>query len=156
MILAIDPGLDGSGWATIQESAAVTDCGVWVAPRKYNWHTRLRMYATYAGIKAKHCEPDVVVLEWPELMQSAGGQVSARSGALVKLSMLVGAIYVRVAPYTTDIVLVTPTRWKGQLSKVTTINRIQRVVSKDVLSKLKPKTHAWDAIGIGLYHNGRF
>ena len=156
MLLAIDPGLVGTGWATfIGDEGHPAGCGVIAAKRTMEWDDKLGFYCLWLRRFVKLNKPDEIVMEWPTYMQSAGGQLSARSGALVKLCMLVGALHVNSGPRC-PVILVTPNVWKGQLSKKICIKRIRRILGDDTINELNPTEHAWDAIGIGLYYYGRF
>jgi len=154
-IIAIDPGNDGTGLAVFK-GGELWACETFVMRRKYPWDIKLIMYTKIMRRKLRFYEPDIVGLEFPIMMSSATGQTSARSGALVKLTMLAGAIYYQCRVVCKDTRLITPSKWKGQLKKDVTIKRIKRTIDADILEHLSPTTHAWDAIGIGLHILGRF
>jgi hypothetical protein len=153
-VISIDPGLTGTGYAVFGKRGLIR-CGVLTAPRGWEWYDKIRWYCDeletiYERQSITARQP--IVLELPEFFQSAGGQLTARSQALVKLSMLTGAIH-----YCLGVgVLITPTKWKGQLPKEVVVKRLRKRLGTAVLNRVKPSSHAWDAIGIGLYYLGEF
>lgn len=107
---------------------------------------------------------DVVIVERPEVYTKKVGKAAhADPNDLIKLAMRAGALVQAFAPR--RVVEVLPKEWKGQAPK--------EIVARRVLAKLSPverdtaetelaRHHAglWhnaiDAIGIGLYHLGRY
>jgi len=161
MLLAIDPGLEGTGWAVFRHSTPVK-CGIETASRRYKWFEKLHYYCEFMERLAVKVRATECVLERPVFMQSSGGMVTAKSDSLVKLAMLVGALYTRMPPLVKRCTLVTPNQWKGQLPKTIAIDRIQMRLDSRTLTALEPSdpeasaTHDWDALGIGLNHLGKF
>lgn len=161
MLLAVDPGLEGTGWAVFRRSTPIK-CGIETASRRYQWYEKLHYYCEFVERLAARVHATEIVLERPIYMQSAGGQVTAKTDSLVKLAMLVGALYVRMPSTVGHCTLVTPNQWKGQLPKGIVIDRIQKQLNPLRLKALEPSdpgssaTHDWDAIGIGLNHLGKF
>lgn len=84
---------------------------------------------------------------------SETGQVSADSGATVKLSQTIGRIHQILVSNGIKVELVSVASWKGSIPKPVCEKRIRRK-----LPRLDRKTsnHAMDAIGIGLYKLGKF
>lgn len=101
-----------------------------------------------------------IYCEEPAFMGTAGGRTSARSGALVKLSIQVGRVAQIADEWGASFHLVAVQDWKGNMSKAKTVERIQRVMGpawKQVLSNPNKKSepdHDWDAVGIGLHVKG--
>lgn len=91
-----------------------------------------------------------VFMEFPSYFKSMGGQTTANSGALVKLSVLVGIL----AGTLKEVNLVHVNDWKGQLPKVLVKHRIQRRLGESACKQFR--AHMWDAVGIGLYMKGHF
>lgn len=153
-LLAVDPGLSGTGWAFFRRDYPEV-CGVLSPQRKEDdelwWQAAedlsSRLLDIAHALDARH-----FVIEMPMFMGSSGGLVTARSGALVKLTWFVGYLSARVRRWELD--LVTPQQWKGQLSKQQVEIRIRRIL-KDFIPQ-DMKSHAVDAVGIGLYKLGRF
>jgi hypothetical protein len=154
-LLAIDPGISGTGWAYFK-GRKLKKCGVITASRSLEWYEKIPWYckelSEIAATVTFSFYDREVILELPTFMQSsATGRVAASTNSLVKLSMLVGAIHTTFGR--TE--LITPQRWKGQLKKKNVEDRIRRRIPKTV-ARLEPRTHAWDAIGLGLYYLGKF
>lgn len=146
--LTIDPGLNGTGWALWDERWKLLRNGV-ITPKNKGWEMR-GSEITCRVLDLDELINDVrdVYMEFPEFHQSAGGQVTAKSGALVKLAWFVGFLSSAIP---VPVHYVTPTQWKGQLPKQIVIDRI-----KAKMPDVKAKSHDYDAIGIGLYVRGDF
>lgn len=147
-IMTIDPGIAGTGWA-IFDNDTLEYSGVLTPPKALDWQHKmnwliisLKLIATkkLPGKKIK------IYVEMPAMFGSAKGQVTASSGALVKLTLLVGQI---MREFSAEVLPVN--EWKGQLSKQIVEKRV-----KDFLPGCTAKSHAIDAIGMGLYLTGRF
>jgi Holliday junction resolvasome RuvABC endonuclease subunit len=148
MYLTIDPGLAGTGWAVWDISWKLKCWGVIYESRELTgaeWHLRALDIANRVEILAMQHKIKIAYIEQPAFFQSAGGQTTARSGALIKLTTLVGMIMSKLKTITP----VAVNKWKGQLPKNIVIERIQAL-----LPDVKAHTHAWDAIGLGLYLKG--
>lgn len=76
----------------------------------------------------------------------------ARRGDLVKLVMVVGSIVGILSTGCYEIILIPVNRWKGQLPKDVVNKRVERFYGSNNCKGFK--THAWDAVGIGLYYKG--
>lgn len=150
-MLAIDPGLAGTGWAYFK-GRKLKQCGVITPPSSLEWDQKIPYIVNALWDIATDYPDKSVVCEMPQHMQSAGGQLSARAGSVIKLAMLVGAIRMQFGE---NVELVTPQRWKGQLKKRIVEKRIRSKLPKTV-ARLRPRSHSWDAIGIGLWKLGRF
>jgi len=152
--LSIDPGTNGTGWASWDEKnwrklVPPLNTGVIFPPRSLNWQDKVEFVAKQFE-KYPKIPTIKVYIEYPAFHESFGGEVVARSGALVKLTYLVGFISSRFPK-----VLLVPVRnWKGQLPKTVVEERIRKLLGPVVCSSFK--THIWDAVGIGLYAKGFF
>ena len=144
MKLTIDPGLSGTGWAYWDRNWKLIRHGVIKPPAKHTWEQKMQFIIQILESHVYELGLNQAYVEFPSFFQSTGGQVTARSGALVKLSSLVGAIM-----FTFSAKPVRVNEWKGQLPKEIIIKRIKRI-----LPNVKAKSHDWDAIGIGLYLRG--
>lgn len=159
----IDPGLGGTGWAVwSRETAADVVAPVasgCILPCKldeqtgWNWERvaadmAFRMH-TYT--RGNSCFE--YLIELPQLMDSGVGQIAARSGDLVKLTVITGMILGIASVHNAGrIEGVTPTKWKGNIDKDETAFRVRRA-----LPNWKPKTntsHEMDAVGLGLWAKG--
>lgn len=158
MILSVDPGVSGTGVALWRgKTWKKTVCNpVWAEnlyPREkgdYVHKTNLLL----ARLETLISETTVTDLwcEMPQFFDDAGGHMAAKKGDLAKLTFFVGAIAglcykrgIRFHP-------VEPSEWKGQTSKEMVIRKINTVLPQ--IHELKPKSHSYDAIGIGLWAQG--
>jgi hypothetical protein len=87
-----------------------------------------------------------------EMHQSARAQMMWKSGDLQHTLVFIGM----VAYHCEGIVLVKPSEWKGQLPKSVVERRLRVTLGNSVCRDLGIESHAWDAIGIGLWARGRF
>lgn len=145
--ITIDPGLAGTGYAVWTPHWQLIDHGV-ITSREEEWTSKGPDIVARLAERAMHFDAGVGYVELPQLFQSAGGLVTANSGALVKLAWFVGFICGRMP---CPVELVGVNEWKGQLPKA--------IVQKRILKRMpgcRAKSHDWDAIGIGLYKAGRF
>ena len=143
MKMTIDPGLAGTGWAVWDERWELKDHGV-IYPK-----SDPKSSSIVSGLLDVTCDRGVFTsffVEEPAFMEGGRGVVTARSGSLVKLLLLVGMI---MQEFGAEGVKVRD--WKGQLPKDVVIRRIKRVLP-DCLAT----SHDWDAVGMGLYLSGRF
>ncbi len=95
---------------------------------------------------------DKVIIEYPGVW--AGSQVSAAanaSGDLIKLGAVVGGIAALCVAMKAEVVFVNAGKWQGQLSKDAVKIRVRRALGIEERS-----SHINDAIGIGLWTQGRF
>lgn len=160
--LSVDPGTPlGYAW---WRGSKLLRCGVFSASKeakKYNWfwQTQEQMggfrIAVDSFVNGKACL-EVIVCEWPQHFRSPVGEAAATRGDIVKLSATVGWV-MAIADYLGTTFKPAPVmQWKGQLSKGMVQSRIKKIMGKREWSRLKPKSHAVDAIGIGYWHLGVF
>ncbi len=146
--LTIDPGISGTGYALWTDQWHFLHAGILEAPSNLSWEEKAGNIAQQLDTLAWRRKAWKIFIEYPQFMQSKGGLVTARSGALVKLSWFVGVL----SGVLTDkeVELVTVREWKGQLPKNLVVKRINRIMPGNHL-----KSHMFDAVGIGLYKQGR-
>lgn len=157
-VICIDGAVE-SGWAAW--TAAFWEAklppgvvGVVIPTKNAQWKERVSECAwKLAGI-VSNLKPTQIYLEYPAYFADRG-EGAAGSGALVKLAFAVGAIFQEVRRLGAVVDLVPVAEWKGQLNKEVIKHRIQKRLGTDVCERLGIKTHAWDAVGIGLYKQGR-
>jgi len=168
-MLAIDPGVS-LGFAFWPKGKKYpTQCGV-VKP-----HTNLlkmknmltsdkeidffiKMHSTIhqlGGIVLR-LKPEYVVCEWPQSFTSVGGRAATGAGSIIKLAFGIGQVALMAAACTAKFIPVPVAQWKGNLSKQIVIKRIKKRLTPARLEYLQPESHAWDAIGIGLFCKGLF
>jgi len=160
-ILSIDPGVAGTGvavWSRIAWGHGKPTDVFNLYPRK----DAGRDFTSKTCSLLKRLEESVdlkevteVWCEMPEFFQSAGGMMVASSGDLSKLTFMVGALAGHLWKYGIVFKTVCPTVWKGQLTKDMVIRKIQHIIP-DIEKSMDPKSHSWDAIGIGLWAQNRF
>lgn len=155
-MISVDPGVGGTGVA------------VWKGSKLYEsatLHSYLEIWERKAFEIAdeflrRYVEPfkaHTIVLEKPAFMAGAGGTMVARSGDLVKLCLLTGMLVQAARQKETEIRLVLPTQWKGQLPKDVTKRRVIEALGyENQTMSAKHSDHAFDAVGIGLWVQGRF
>jgi Holliday junction resolvasome RuvABC endonuclease subunit len=152
VILTVDPGLNGTGWAVWDyNDMRFIDAGIIKPWKNLSWQDEGQYILRHLLDLREQYDIPSLYIEYPAFFGSAGGQVTAASGALVKLSWLVGLICGGFHS-STKVFLTPVNEWKGQLPKSVVS---QRIIAIDSQFK-KYKSHAHDAIGIGLYVRGDF
>lgn len=160
-VLSIDPGLGGTGiavWDRYSWSASIvrgptTSFNVFDKSRSDNLSDRIdnilgQFYTLLSSASEVH-------MEYPEYFDDLGGNRTAKRGDLVKLTFVAGAIFGCCYSCGVKVKLYKPTTWKGQLTKDQVEIKIRHILEgKCDLSGVK--SHSWDAIGIGLFGQGKF
>lgn len=155
-LCAVDPGINGTGIALWCPGDDLYPFGTDVlnAPRKLTWWRKaLYLADAVADVVDEHRDIAILVCECPQFFASAGGEMVAGRGDLVKLAIAVGCIAGRVESNTRscEFFPVEVNDWKGQLSKENVERRIRRKLPLGEYT-----SHAWDAVGIGLFARGDF
>jgi hypothetical protein len=156
-MMAIDPGLTGTGVAIwkgsnhrpvhaeiVHSRGALSD----------HWLGRVNHIAVQVQELAMEHSVREIVCEMMEMHQSARAQMMWKAGDFQRTLILIGAIYGMTEAFVIHFRLTPPSEWKGQLPKSVTINRVKRAIGPDVCRRLDLDKHAWDAVGIGLWHRG--
>lgn len=150
-ILAVDPGLNGTGWAIFYKNTGrLIAHGVIKRLSITQWYTRGLVIASDLDLIQNEYDVKKSYIEFPSLFQSAHGQMVARKGDLVKLAWFTGLLFGRLIKPN----LIPVPEWKGQLPKEVVKKRIIKILGKT--QTLKLKDHDWDAVGIGLYISKKF
>lgn len=156
-VYAIDPGLGGTGWAEWADGRRrPTRCGVIPGVRDQG-HLASRCNVIAVNLKkivkkGGGLDASVhVYIEMPQYMASAAG-LAAQKSSVYKLTFLVG--YLACILWPCEIFEVNPQAWKGQLPKDVVAQRVRQYIGNDACVDLDIKTHAWDAVGLGLWANG--
>jgi hypothetical protein len=166
-VMAIDPGLNGTGWALwIGTRLVPTGVGVlrkkhdtfvhnadWLADELVRVMIR-RNDSTNAGNSALRGTALNVVCEFPEYQTGADRTMGWMRGDLQKLTYLVGVIARATYHHGATFEPVAVSKWKGQLPKQIVTDRIRQKIGRAACDRLGIKTHAWDATGIGLWRLG--
>ena len=146
---SIDPGLTGTGVAIWRGNNA----------RPYKTYSIKRKiqkeYMYYIRSIMIQWDVNWVVIE--EAVYFSGnvrGQISTSSGKIFKLSRFIGALEQTLDDLDIHHDLVTPMKWKGQLSKQVTEMRIRKIIPN--IDIKKNNDHEFDAVGIGLNVLGKF
>lgn len=152
-ILAIDPGSNGTGVALfLPRETAPAETRVLTSGAK-TWEARCKALLTLLlnldTTWSRAHGLSRVVIEQPQFFDAAGGHMVARRGDLAKLCMFAGMSYGIFAPRS---LLVPVYQWKGQLPKAVVNRRIEERLGVKACRKFR--THAWDAVGIGMYVRG--
>lgn len=144
----IDPGLEGTGWATFVNNS-YEDSGV--IHSGLQWQQKVNIITNCVKNIAHTHDVLDITCEWPGLWSgSAVSQASAAKGDLFKLAYLIGSI----AKMWDDrngrpLRLISPQEWKGQLPKEVVMRRVHVL-----LPNVKLSNHMADAIGMGLAAQG--
>ena len=152
-ILAVDPGVGGTGWALFTDNPwpEAVGCCVPISSRA-PWVDRQASVVQKLSLSVNVSATGTLVIECPELQMGERGWASARRGDLVKLSLITGAIVHVFRSW--DIKLVTPREWKGQLPKRITMQMVRDALPTRVVNELlleRCPDHVWDAVAIGLW-----
>ena len=155
-LLAIDPGLQGTGVAiwkgdgTVPMFTAVLHSH---QPRGADWIDRTDSLALQVRALVKDHDIRHVVCEFMEMHQSARAQMMWKTGDFQRTLFLIGTFH-GVTKHRSTFKVVPPSEWKGQLPKSVVITRIRKLFGELTCRRLKIESHAWDAVGIGLWHRG--
>ena len=156
-VVSVDPGIDG-GWASWlgtewKKELPPEDTGL-VRPRgkSKDWATRLDSSLDQWVELLREWRWEHMLIEWPKFMESGGGQTVARTDALVKLAATCGRIVQVFRGEDIPVTLVPVADWKGQLPKEVVNKRIVKRLGEAACEDFE--THAWDAVGIGLWGKG--
>lgn len=166
IVISIDPGVE-VGWAKwaltakIEETqgapdVTLVDYGVICPPPKKPWEDRVDLTCSILDKLLFGSAATGGVIEWPQFFESEGGRGSAVTGDLIKLSFAVGRIYETCRRNGMEMARVTVNDWKGQMSKEAVKARIKKRFFHNPDAIERAHSHAWDAIGIGLHHFGKF
>ncbi len=159
LLVALDPGLNGTGVAVFQDATPIRTEVVYTK-RGAEWWRRAR---AIADAVAQITEEESRKTTWSratpyrvvcETTQYMGTGMGWKTGDLQRLTFLDGVLYERLRP--APFLPILPMDWKGQLPKPVVEDRIRKILGATVCRKLKIETHAWDATGIGLWAVGRF
>lgn len=157
-LIAIDPGIV-LGFAFWPEKKKYpTQCGI-IKPqhgKSKNFFMNIHSTIHQLGKIVLTLKPEFVVCEWPQSFTSVGGRAAAGAGSIIKLAFGIGQIAMVTDACEAAFIPVPVAQWKGQLSKAIVIKRIKKKLPASRIEYLEPESHAWDAIGIGLFCKGLF
>lgn len=152
ILLTVDPGMS-TGWALWD----ITTQGVVKYGQIRLDHVNLEADLTALFDRFRDINTSVnlragqsitrVCIEYPGMWQNSfTSHTSAASGDLVKLAAIVGGFAAIAHEWQTGITLISPQRWKGQMSKEAVKARVERELGIQERS-----SHINDALGIGLF-----
>jgi len=153
--MAIDPGLQGTGyaiWVAGKRAKPImpVDVGVLYGPRGEEWMPRADRIAVQISDLVQQYEVKRIICEEMESYNTAKSSM-AWKGDLQRTVFLIGMIHGMTRLRVKRFILVPPREWKGQLPKSVTIHRVREALGARACIDLDIKTHAWDAVGIGLW-----
>ncbi len=166
-VMAVDTGLNALGWAVWADATkggepkAPTAAGVIELPKKVlsePWERRASMilgdfvcgpWGRFGGT------PRVQVLEMPEFRAGSAVGHAAASGESLGMLYFMCGMHQRMAEVfgaTTHFARVS--EWKGTLPKEIVAKRIAAAIGAEDDQGNVIRSHAWDAVGIGLWYLG--
>jgi Holliday junction resolvasome RuvABC endonuclease subunit len=162
-MISVDPGVGGTGWAvwklsdTFKTGNLINYGVLHYKNTSSNWIERTENIVLQFNhlLDIYLLSEDTVVIEFPNFMQGSGGRMVAVRGDLVKLSVLTGMLMTCILAHKATVQIVSPVEWKGQLPKWVAASRVRKILKSRIGNK-KISEHAMDAIGIGLWAEGRF
>lgn len=147
-MLSIDPGVI-FGYAVFDDANVRPKIFGVHTPKKGEWLDRCRESAAFINKLINDHDPDLILCEWPAYRESAAGRAAAASDSLVKLSVMVGMIVAVCSQHGIDFVPIPVPVWLGQRNEMMIQRRVQRIIG--YTDAEMPKSHALDAVGIGLF-----
>lgn len=155
-LMAIDPGLQGTGVAIWTKQGARPTMATVIRGRGKTWIDRVDHVANEVYELAVEHDVRSVISEMMEMHQSPRAQMMWKTGDLQRTIFLIGSIHGMCtgAGGVVHFTVTPPSEWKGQLPKGVTIRRIVKLLGERAVRDLEIQTHAWDAVGIGLWHLG--
>ena len=151
--MSIDPSIRNCGWA-IWKGTKLKDFGVFHSTtRDKDWQVTGQNIAALVKVKGTEYEVEKVWCEYPGFF---GANVTAKSGALVKLAWFVGFLDGLFTPDFIPFVLVRVVDWKGNLPKIVVQGRIERLLKRNIITRMKTMPpDVFDAVGLGLWVHRR-
>lgn len=149
--LMIDPGLSGTGYAIFNYD--YSELYAWGNITPKDEFIICKSYSIVRTLVSKCSLYHIgrVVIEYPKVMGSSLNLAIAKKGDIVKLAFFVGYVSAKASENLNNpfIELLDVNKWKGQLKKKPVQNRVLRH-----FPTLKIRSHAVDAVGMGLYKRG--
>lgn len=147
--LSIDPGVI-FGYAIFNDREVRPEIfGIYTPKRTADWLERCRESSVYIGKLIQDHRPDLCLCEWPAYRESDTGRAAAASDSLVKLSVMVGMIVEQCRRWAVDFKPIPVPVWMGNMAEHMIQRRVQRIMGYSL--EQMPKSHALDAVGIGLF-----
>lgn len=159
-VITIDPGVKGTGIAFWDEKKflkgvpKLLHCEILSWSRTKEWKGRVEQIIWKFDTLVRYWRPSLGVIELPAFFGDAGGTMVAARGDLVKLTYCAGSLAGCLYAHKIAVRAITPMAWKGQLSKEQMERRMRRDFPVLFEGANPPKSHALDAVGLGLYAMG--
>lgn len=155
--ISIDPGIElgFSVWKQgDSKSSLPVEIGRIGAEKGADWFDRIHSIVERLGSVYDRYKGDIkrTDIEYPQYFDTGGGYMVAKRGDLVKLVYAAGLIGGVAVLHGSTVSLHKVHVWKGQLPKPVVEKRIRERIPN--IDSLKPYSHEWDAIGIGLHAKG--
>lgn len=141
--MSVDPGLSGTGWALWQGKKLIGSGSL--SARKGSWEERAQSIVMSIVGLAGGAMVTRSYIEQPFIALTGKALISARSGDVVKLSILNGML-VSSLPNCKQVRVID---WKGNMPKKIFNKRIKRFLDSLSYQPTTNTTHELDAIGIG-------
>ena len=170
-LVGIDPGLSGTGYALfnyVDKIRLASGCvrvrrveGVPWVDRAANivWQLFVKIEQAMDHTTARRRPLDAIgylVIEFPGHWASSGrSQAATARGDLLKLAYLCGAIDTAARGEGMYVSIVSPSEWKGQLTKTAVWARLEKRVPESMPLR-RTSSHEPDAIGIAAWKVGLF
>lgn len=154
-ILSFDPGFSGTGWAAWsvadwKKTVPPLKNGVIHPPHRGCLEDRGESLFKMVDELLTEFVPTRTIIEWPQFFAFSGkGQTTASSGSLGDLYLAASIIACCSWKHRSPTTFLTPTEWKGQLTKDQIDFRVRSTIGGHDY-----KNHALDAIGLGLFVKG--
>jgi hypothetical protein len=154
-LIAIDPGLNGCGFALFRAGLLERAAYVKNVERTGNKPQDMALGLTLYVSTYKLATDDKVVCELPQVYTQ--DKLKGDPNDLIYLALVVGALVFQFGAKT-----IKPREWKGQLPKEVCNNRVRSKLSLYEIEAIDTRVPAslrhnvLDAVGIGLHELGRF
>lgn len=161
MHLAIDVGIRAMGFAVweYRKLQAPDYADVINVPHKIkDWNRAADFIVSELDRKLQRfsiIRKDIISLccEWAEYRGSSHVGIAAAANDSYSILCFMNGIH-KIQFETADFNFIPVSKWKGTLNKKIVKNRLKRVIGNSDLAGNKINSHAWDAVGIGLYNFG--
>jgi len=157
--ITVDPGIGGTGVAVWrakdwEDEVPPIHTRVLTPAAKLPWEEKVwRLCNMLEDLcEGSGYRVEAATFELAQFFGGAGGYMVAAKGDLVKLCIVTGALAAVTARLCVETGFVEVNAWKGQLSKEVVMRRIEARLGLAACDAFK--THAWDAVGIGLHMKG--
>lgn len=167
-LLAIDSGTNAIGYAiwknnTFGELTIPDIAKVFIPEKKFFledikpdvlWLKKTEIITYKIDVLLRTQRITDMYIEWPATYNSSFGRAVSGHGDIQKLSFMIGQTVNECVKRGINYYLVPVVKWKGSLSKKVVNERIIKAIGNTSKDGIKFDSHAFDAVGIGLYAKG--